>query len=404
MNNSGDMYNFSVKLWYNKKRIAANGLASLYLQVILNSRHKEFPLKLKWPADRIDLAAGTLLPKKRGDQEVNDLNMIILDTMGKYNEVVIRYRMKQAPIDLVTFTREVTTGDKKANLVSWMRNEIVIRYKRKEIGKRSYLNHNSAVAAMEAFDKCWPFDQLDVKWMKRFKTHLVAEGYSPGGVWSIIKSLKAYLQFSRLEPMLHVDEAVAGFPNPLPTWNTTFLTKDEVRLLIILLRSGNLLDTELTVLRAFLFQCFTSLRISDVYRVNAKWQLSDGYLDFIPKKNEKKGKWVHVPIMPMAMNFVSNTLDKYFELPNEAEYNEKLKAIARKAGIKKRLTSHVGRHTYGYLFMTTMGNLKALQEIMGHSKLDTTTRYAHLDDEYKTASVNKIQEGFNDLFVKRKPR
>jgi len=84
----------------------------------------------------------------------------------------------------------------------------------------------------------------------------------------------------------------------------------------------------------------------------------------------------------MAKNFVQNMLGIYFDLPSEQEYNRTLKDIARVAEINKKLSSHVGRHTFGYLYMTTIGNLKGLQEILGHSKIETTERYAHLDDEY----------------------
>lgn len=96
------------------------------------------------------------------------------------------------------------------------------------------------------------------------------------------------------------------------------------------------------VLRAFLFTCFTSLRISDVYRINSDWRVDENYIDFIPKKNHKKKKWLVVPIMPMANQFVIDRQGMYFNLPSEQEYNRTLKEIAEKVNIGKRLTSHVG--------------------------------------------------------------
>jgi site-specific recombinase XerD len=199
-----------------------------------------------------------------------------------------------------------------------------------------------------------------------------------------------------------VNEDVANFPNPEPKWKTNYCNRAEVNALITLYKKDELKIHQIEVLKAFLFTCFTSLRISDVLRVNGKWRLTEGFLDFIPKKNEKKKKWVHVPIMPMAYSFVRNTTGKFFKLPSEQEYNLILKDIAVAAGVNKPLTSHYGRHTFGHLYMVTVGNLKGLQEILGHSKIETTMRYAHIDDEYLTDSVQKMQDEFPQL-VSTKP-
>jgi hypothetical protein len=55
MKTLADMYSFSSKLWYDKRWVSKTGDASIYLQVNLNGRHKEFPLKMRWPVDKIDL-------------------------------------------------------------------------------------------------------------------------------------------------------------------------------------------------------------------------------------------------------------------------------------------------------------------------------------------------------------
>src|SRR5690606_29376132 len=103
---------------------------------------------------------------------------------------------------------------------------------------------------------------------------------------------------------------------------------------------------------------------------------------------------VHIPLNTMAKALVNETAKTFFELPTEQEYNRTLKELAIKAEIPKNLKSHVGRHTFGYLYMTTSGNLYGLKEIMGHKKIATTERYAHLDKDYNLTQVMKLQEGF----------
>jgi site-specific recombinase XerD len=96
----------------------------------------------------------------------------------------------------------------------------------------------------------------------------------------------------------------------------------------------------------------------------------------------------------MAKQFIDEALNQFFTLPTTQEYNRTLKDLANMADIKKKIHSHVGRHTFGYLFMTTVGDIYALKNIMGHSKIATTERYAHIDEEYELEQTLKIQEGF----------
>ncbi|WP_262299024.1 tyrosine-type recombinase/integrase [Microvirga sesbaniae] len=54
----------------------------------------------------------------------------------------------------------------------------------------------------------------------------------------------------------------------------------------------------------------------------------------------------------------------------------------REAGIAEGFRRHDTRHTAGTRYVRTTGNLKGAQRLLGHSRIETTTRYAHvlLDD------------------------
>lgn len=365
------MHSINSNLWINKRRISSNGEASLYLQVVIEGKHKEFPLKLKWPVDKIDLAKGVLQPRMKNDPDCQDYNLMIRMEQGKHTEILRTYRIKNIQIDIRQFAKENRVYSQMQSFTSYMYREMESRLKRKEIVKRTWQNHNSVNALMIEFESFWNFKNIDAAWMKRFKQHLQAKNYKPGNIWTTMKTVKAYLQLAALEPMIYVDPAAANFPNPEPKWVTNYLDKQEVRKLLDLYKGDKLSIGQRQILRAFLFTCYTSLRVSDLYRANAKWKINDDFLHFLPKKNERRGKWLSVPLIPLAKTFVLNTLGTFFELPSEQQYNIELKEIAELAGINKNITSHFGRHTYGYLYMTTAGNIASLREILGHSKLET---------------------------------
>lgn len=63
----------------------------------------------------------------------------------------------------------------------------------------------------------------------------------------------------------------------------------------------------------------------------------------------------------------------------------------REAGLSKIIRFHDLRHTFASHFMMNGGNLYTLQKLLGHSDIQTTMIYAHLDAEFLKQSVELIR-------------
>ena len=62
-------------------------------------------------------------------------------------------------------------------------------------------------------------------------------------------------------------------------------------------------------------------------------------------------------------------------------------AALRRAGIED-CRFHDLRHTFASHFIMRGGDLKSLQELLGHADIKTTMRYAHLSKAHKEKTIN----------------
>ena len=82
---------------------------------------------------------------------------------------------------------------------------------------------------------------------------------------------------------------------------------------------------------------------------------------------------------------------KLFNLMNSPEVNLYLKVIAKAAGIEKRLTYHVARHSFATSICLTQGvPIETLSQMMGHTNIKTTQIYAEV-------TKTKINEDMTNL-------
>ncbi|MCP4628148.1 MAG: site-specific integrase [bacterium] len=138
----------------------------------------------------------------------------------------------------------------------------------------------------------------------------------------------------------------------------------------------------------------TGLRKTEL--LTLKWdQIRNGQL-YIKGKGEKRRE---VPINDDMSDLLkdirrreglrSNYVFTYQGQPITNTVENSFKSALRRAGIEN-FRFHDLRHTFASWFVMRGGDLKTLQEILGHSDIATTMRYAHLSKAHKAKSINLV--------------
>lgn len=121
----------------------------------------------------------------------------------------------------------------------------------------------------------------------------------------------------------------------------------------------------------FLFQCVTGLSYCDLW----SWEIvTKNNIRYIAGKRNKNGN----PFMIPLDSEVQRILEKYSgRLPyyQNIVYNRILKEIAKETGIKKRLTTHIGRKTFATLKDCVGWSKESIALMLGHKSIKTTESY-----------------------------
>jgi len=163
------------------------------------------------------------------------------------------------------------------------------------------------------------------------------------------------------------------------------LTIDEVK---------KLMNTECkyqSLKNGFLFSCFTGLRYSDL--VNLKFSdIENEHLRVIQKKTKME---IEVKLNNTAKKIIEEQKlikkdDYVFHISSGGRRSKRIKKWLQDAGIKKAITFHCSRHTFGCILIEIGVDVFTVKKLMGHKNIKTTLQYVEKVDSTKDIAIDKL--------------
>ena len=167
------------------------------------------------------------------------------------------------------------------------------------------------------------------------------------------------------------------------------LAKNKGKLPIVLNKEeiGKMLEATLNLKHrlVLMFLYYTGIRLNEV--VNLRWDDIDFQRDVIHLKTAKGEKERIIFLHEKLKRFI-----EYFNIKKEgfvflsnlgSKYDKRtIQAIvgnaAKKAGIGKRTTPHILRHSFATHLLEAGADIRHIQKLLGHSNLQTTQIYTHV--------------------------
>jgi len=153
----------------------------------------------------------------------------------------------------------------------------------------------------------------------------------------------------------------------------------------------------------FIFCCLSGLAFSDVKQLTAEHISIDvNGNKWIRKPRQKTKNMCNIPLLEIPLKI----LDKYKDHPYcqtkgvllpvlcNQKMNAYLKELADICGIKKRISSHSARHTFGTYALANGVSIESVAKMLGHSDTKMTRHYAKVLDQTILREMSAVPANF----------
>jgi site-specific recombinase XerD len=139
----------------------------------------------------------------------------------------------------------------------------------------------------------------------------------------------------------------------------------------------------------------TGLRVSELCGLDSDIDLSRDELSVRGKGDKVRVVFISEPAKDAVRNYLKARKDMHEALfVNHAQGKKKneritprsvermIKIYATKAGITKKVTPHVLRHSFATDLLSNGADIRSVQALLGHASINTTQIYTHVTDAH----------------------
>lgn len=285
--------------------------------------------------------------------------------------------------------------DLSTKRISPLRQRMLEDMRMRKLSEKTQSSYVRAVCQLAAFLGRSP-DSATVEDLRRFQLHLVDRGTSPITLNATITALKFFFEVTLDRGELMARMQPVYMPRRLPV----VLSREEVARLIAAARNLKH-QTALSVAYGAGLRAgeVIALKVSDVdsgrmtLRVEQGKGGKDRYAMLSPVLLERLRTWWRVgraqgKILPGGWLFPGlNPVDRL----SARQLNRAIKDAAFVAKIDKRISMHTLRHCFATHLLEQKVDIRVIQVLLGHKKLETTSVYTHVANDLLRSVISPLE-------------
>lgn len=231
--------------------------------------------------------------------------------------------------------------------------------------------------------------QINEGYINVYKRKRTAKGASNGTINKELAWLSGCLSFCRDRgvdvPQIRIEKLHHSRPIPI------ILEPSEV---------AAILAVATPLWRAFIGMLyFCGMRLNEARHI--KWADIDmaRRLVLIPKGKGSRPRVLPLPDVVLSyLGEIPRTGDYVFESPRVPGHpiryaDQAIKRLAKEAGVSKNVYAHLFRHSVAS-HMLEWANIRTIQSFLGHSEIQTTEWYTHLNVEHLRTASDQVAQGY----------
>lgn len=381
-----------IKTYQSVSYVGKDGSAPIYVSFYLERKKIAVPTGISVKTSNFDKTTGKV---KTGEKNHKDYNLVIENVRSRINDIMVRYRLEKKTLTKDLFQKEYNRPNDFRTFYDFFRH--YTKEHPNEIEPTTLDVHMDVINKLKVYSPNLQLVEITEDFIEEYKIYLKKKLKNSDSTINknlacikkyVRKAIKAgYISHNPFENIKISRRLIGKF---------SFLTEEELNVLINLYKENTLAPSQHKILQFFLFLCFSSLHISDAKSLRIEQIGAKTFTYYRIKNRNSKPEPIVVPLsQPLKKLIKDITGRRKFGLVFESviadqKINEGIKKIAKGCGIMKDLSSKSGRHTFATIFLKNTKDLVTLKEILGHSDYRETLIYAHVLEESKLEGIKSF--------------
>lgn len=288
----------------------------------------------------------------------------------------------------------------------------------KNQSKKTLVNYQHYLGRFLEFAHDIELSKINLELVKRYRLFLNRFAFRPNEPLTIktqnyhIIALRAFLKYCAKRDWETLEPEKIEL-SKIPDRTVEYLTREELERLFLAVDTSSIVGLRNRAIMEFLYS--TGLRISELVSLNRdQINLERGEFQVRGKGrkmrivflSDRAKKWIadylamrDDPFEPLFLNhrrardIKKGALEMKGEHRRLTEYTiqEMVRRTAYQAGIVKKVTPHVLRHSFATELLINGADIRSVQEMLGHASITTTQIYTHLTNK----KLREIHEKFH---------